>query len=258
MMNKIKNQLSLVIVGLIFTLPFVTTSCFKKGSEDPFISMYTRKARVKGDWEISSLKWEIRSDDGVDELLTTTEITGSYNWKRTIQVVGTDSIRKLEGKVLEGRNQISFYKDGRFTQTLEYEYNEDSIDAANEDITIVTTTKVQETLEGTWNFLNNVDDFKNKERLALVIQNSQTKTFIYRLTESDDDEGTPIPSLISTFASSQKYDNGEFSTIWTLRMLKRKQIIMEQNIERFDVVQDGEEGESYTEVGYKEQTLTRK
>ncbi|MDD2387936.1 MAG: hypothetical protein PHP52_14270, partial [Bacteroidales bacterium] len=254
-MNTTKKHLTLILLGMIIILPIFTTSCFKKGSEDPFLSMYTRKARVTGEWQIQALTWDIKSDDEVNELLTVTNITDNTTWDRTIRIVGTDSVKELKGRVLEGRNEIIFYNDGRFTQTLEYEYDEVTNDITNEDIIITTTTKVQESMKGTWNFLNNIDDYKNKERLALVIQNTQSKTFVYELIESDEDEETPVPILASTYASSQAYANGEYSTIWTLRMLKNKQIIMDQDVESFKVVTVNSLGNSYTEVGYKTQTL---
>ncbi len=255
-MNTTKKHLTLLLLGMIIILPFFTTSCLKKGAEDPFISIYTRKARVTGNWTISALTWDIKSDDGINELRTQTNVSGT-SWSREIQIVGTDSIRELEGEVTGGRNKIQFYEDGTFEQTWEYEYDEEKLDPTNEDITIVTTTKVQETMEGTWNFLKNIDDYKNKERIALVVENSNSKTFVYKLIISDDDEGTPVPTLDSTYANSYAYANGEYSTIWTLRMLKNKQIIMDQDIDGFSVTTIDGEGTSYTEVGFKTQTLTR-
>ncbi len=255
-MNRTKKHLTLALLGMIIVLPLVTTSCFKKGSEDPFFSIYTRKARVTGEWTLSSMNWDIKSDDGIEELRTQTNVDGT-TWEREIQIVGTDSVIELEGEVTSGRNRVYFYEDGRFEQVWEYEYDEEKIDPLNEDITIVTTTKVQESMKGTWNFLNNIDDYKNKERIALVIEESKAKTFVYKLTISDDDEGTPVPALDSTFASSFAYANGQYSTIWTLRMLKNKQIIMDQDIDFFGVTTIDNEGNSFTEVGYKTQTLTR-
>jgi len=256
-MNTTKKHLTLLLLGMIIILPLFTTSCFKKGSEDPFISIYTRKARVTGEWIISDLTWEIRSDDEIEELLTTTTIKNGADWKRIIQIVGTENEKELEGTVLENRNKMIFYDDGRFTQTLEYEYYEDSIDSADEDNVITITTKVQETMEGTWNFLSNVDDFKNKERLSLVVESSNSKTFVYHLIIPEDEEEEPYQDLKSSIASSQIYANGQYSTIWTLRMLKNKQIIMDQDIESFYVQTILGDGTSYTEVGYKTQTLTR-
>jgi len=254
-MNTTKKHLTLVLLGMIIALPLVTTSCFKKGSEDPFFSIYTRKARVTGEWTISSMYWDIKSDDEIEELRTITDVQG-LDWTRTIQIVGTDSIRELEGEVTDGRNKLIFYEDGRFTQTWEYEYSEEE---TNEDlgITTTTTTKVQESMAGTWNFLNNIDDYKNKERIAIVIEESKSKAFVYKLTISEDDETTPVPSLDSTYANSYAYANGQYSTIWTLRMLKNKQIIMDQDIDGFSVTTIEGGGSSFTEVGYKTQTLTR-
>ncbi|MDD2635234.1 MAG: hypothetical protein PHW82_07010 [Bacteroidales bacterium] len=255
-MNTTKKHLTLVLLGMIIILPIFTTSCFKKGSEDPFLSIYTRKARVTGKWQIDYLKWDIKSNDEINELQTITIANGT-DWEREIQIVGTDSVRNLKGKVLEGRNTIIFYKDGRFVQTWEYEYDENIPDPENEDIVTTNTTKVFESMEGTWNFLHNIDDYKTKERLALVVENIKSKTFVYQLVETDDDEETPSPSLISTYASTNAYANGEYSTTWTLRMLKNKQIIMDQDIESFEVITNDESGNSYTEVGFKTQTLTR-
>lgn len=255
-MNTTKKHLTLVLLGMIIILPIFTTSCFKKGSEDPFFSIYTRKARVTGEWQINYLKWDIKSNDEINELQTTTIANGT-DWNRDIQIVGTDSVRKLKGKVLEGRNTIIFYNDGRFIQTWEYEYDENIPNPDNEDVVITNTTKVLESMEGTWNFLHNIDDYKTKERIALVVENIKSKTFVNQLIETDDDEETPRPSLISTYTSSNAYANGEYSTIWTLRMLKNKQIIMDQDIESFEIIAVDSTGNTYREVGFKTQTLTR-
>ena len=255
-MNTTKKHLTLVLLGMIIVLPLITTSCFKKGSEDPFFSIYTRKARVTGEWTISSLTWDIKSDDGIEELRTQTSVTGT-TWHRDIQIVGTDSIRELEGTVTEGRNKIIFYEDGRFTETYEYEYSEEI--AISDEESEITITKVQETMDGKWNFLHNIDDYKTKERIALVVENSNAKTFVYKLEigEEVEEGGTPVPTLDSTYANAYAYSNGEYSTIWTLRMLKNKQIIMDQDIDGFSVTTINNQGNSYTEVGFKTQTLTR-
>lgn len=217
--------------------------------------MYTRKARVTGEWTISSMKSEIkRTYDNDDQTLTITTVT-DLDWFQEIQILGTDSVVEIEGVVITGRNRITFDNDGRFVQIYEYEYSVDS--ALSEDVMQTRTFKVQEETTGTWNFLNNIDDYKNKERLAIVIEESKAKTFVYELQTSEEDEGTPIPSLVDTYGVSNKYENGELSTIWTLRMLKNKQIIMDQNVDRFNVTTVGNIGTVYSEVGYKTQTLTR-
>jgi len=252
-----KRLLSLVLLGMIIVLPLLTTSCFKKGEEDPFLSIYTRKARVTGEWTITDMKSVIKSTfEETDQILTTTTVTG-LDWNQTIEILGAeDSIVEIEGIVVDGRNKIIFYSDGRFVQIWEYEYS--TVEELNEgESTFTTIYKVQEEMNGTWNFLNNIDDFKNKERLAIVIMENKSKTSVYTLTVSEEDETIPVPTFLTSYGTSQKYANGEMSTIWTLRMLKNKQIIMEQNVERFQFITDDGIGESITEVGYVEKTLKR-
>lgn len=252
-----KRHLSLLLLGMIIVLPLLTTSCFKKGEEDPFFSMYTRKARVTGEWTISNMKSVIKRtyDENDDQTLTTTTVDALV-WHEKVEILGTDSTAEVDGVVLDGRNKIIFYSDGRFSQIWEYEYSVER-DLNEGESTRTTTTKVQEELSGTWNFLNNIDDYKNKERLALVINDSKTKTFVYVLEVSEEDENIPLPTLIHTYSTVQKYANGEMSTIWTLRMLKNKQIIMEQDVEKFNVKTVDLIGAVFTEVGYVQKTLTR-
>ena len=67
---------------MIIVLPLLTTSCFKKGEEDPFFSIYTRKARVTGEWTITNMKSEIiRTFQGEVQTRTTTTVEDlSYNF----------------------------------------------------------------------------------------------------------------------------------------------------------------------------------
>ncbi|HPX75445.1 MAG TPA: hypothetical protein PLW77_02555 [Bacteroidales bacterium] len=248
-----KKYLSLVLLGMIIILPLFTTSCFKKGDEDPFFSIYTRKARVTGRWTLSNYESTIKRtyQNRPDQTLTVTKIDGE-DWSRNIKILGTDSVVDIKGKIVTGRNTIQYYSDGRFTEILEYEYK---IIEADDDSETITIYKVQDELSGTWNFLANIDDYKNKERLSLVIEQNKSKTFVYLLQLSEDDESTPIPQLISTVSSSRKYANGESSTIWTLRMLKNKQIIQDQLVDRFVVETTNGVGDVYTEVGSVTRTL---
>jgi hypothetical protein len=253
-----KRHLSLVLLGMIIVLPLLTTSCFKKGEEDPFFSMYTRKARVTGEWKISNYESKIKRTDqnNPDQLLTTTTIDNGGAWLRVVQILGAeDSIVEYPGQVVEGRNIIIYYSDGRFVETLEYEYTFEEDDGNG---TVLTTIyKVQEELNGTWNFLNNIDDYKNKERLAIVVEQDKSKTFVYEVEVSEEDETIPVPTLVDTYSSSRKYANGEISTIWTLRMLKNKQIIQDQNVDRIIIETENNIGVVYSEVGNITRTLTR-
>lgn len=250
-----KRHFSLVLLGMIIILPLLTTSCFKTGEEDPFFSIYTRKARVTGLWTLQNYNSSIKKtyQNRPDQTLTDTKIDGEA-WSQVIKILGTDSIVDIKGKVLVNRNTIQYYSDGRFSELLEYEYQVEKVDPNTEN-TDITIYKVQEELSGTWNFLGNVDDYKNKERLSLIIEQNKSKTFVYKLVLTDDDETIPIPQLISTVSSSRKYANGEMSTIWTLRMLKNKEMMQDQTVDRFVVETINEVGDVYTEVGNISRTL---
>lgn len=257
-MNTTKKHLTVLLLGMIIILPLFTTSCLKKGDEDPFVSMYTRKARVTGTWDITSMDSKIKRVYADDEQTLTTTLVTDLNWDQTIEIIGTDSVREYEGVVLEGRNTIIFDTDGRFTRVYEYEYEIDS--SVNEgEIMITTTVKVLEELTGTWNFLHNIDDYKRKERIALVIEEQKTSVKTYILTTSDDDDGEPVQEIGPSRTESVRFANGEMSTVWILRMLKNKQIIMDQNINNFAVINtDGEGGDEYREIGFETQTLIRR
>lgn len=250
-----KKHLSLVILGMIIILPLFTTSCFKKGEEDPFFSIYTRKARVTGVWALDQYESSIKRtyQNKPDQTLTVTTIDGE-DWNQNTKILGTDSVVDIKGKIISGRNTIHYYNDGRFTELLEYEYQIEEVDENTENVNI-TIYKVQDELSGTWNFLGDIDDYKNKERLSLVIEQNKSKTFVYSLLITDDDETIPIPLLTNTVSSSRKYANGEMSTIWTLRMLKNKQMIQDQTVDRFVVETINEVGDVYTEVGSISRTL---
>lgn len=251
-----KRHLSLVLLGMIIVLPLLTTSCFKKGEEDPFFSIYTRKARVIAEWDVTEMNSDIKRTYADDVQTQTTTTVNGETWNSVIKIVGTDSIREIEGFVLPDRHKITFEKDGRFREVYEYEYSEDSL--VNEGETVITTiTRKKEETSGTWNFLYNIDDYKNKERLAIVIEERKITTIILKLTVSEEDETIPTPTISGTFTEADKYANGEMSTIWTLIMLKNKQIKMEQNINYFHLESIDGNGDSYQELGFRNMSLTR-
>src|ERR1044072_738297 len=127
----------------------------KKGPDDPFISLRSRKARVVGDWKMTK---------GSD--VSTSNSTGgssSYQSSSTTSYDGstyTSVSDNTSGGVPTHTTQsgsytlkLSFKKDG----TFEYEETRDG-DASS--------------FKGTWNFTGNVGDHKKKEQIALHITSS--------------------------------------------------------------------------------------
>lgn len=254
-----KRFLSIVVICLL-ALPMVFTGC-KKGPEDPALTFRSRKARVVGTWTVTKMTSEvIRKENNVNTLTTTT--VNNDSWKQVIEIKGTDSIRTLEGKITKEPNQSEgsyffvFYDDGRASMTYKYEYDED-LSGDDDDVSTVITNKVTEEITGTWNFMAGIDDYKNKERLAFVIEDKKTTTYTYRTISSDDDDsGVSLPTLVGTNVVNDRYANGEMSTIYAIVELKNKEIKLHQDINTFYLRNDNGTGASYQDNGYEELVLT--
>lgn len=242
-----------IILALLLVLPFIN-GCLKKGEEDPFLSIYTRKARVTGDWKVNNFYSDVKTTvgSGTDNQTRTVLQVDGENWDETFYVLGTDSVRETEGTILQ--YEYKFDKNGYYQSVYEYmivknSYNED----LGQDSTITTVIKLE--YFGTWNFLGNIDDYKNKERLALVITEEKYLEYISRYVVSEDDDGAGSSLPPTRIAISKRYANGEMSTIWTLKSLRNKEMIMHQNINAFYVETLNGSGTPFTNVGYQEQTL---
>ena len=136
-MKNLKIAL-LMIVAVIFILP----SC-KKGENDPFLSLKTRKARITGEWTLK------------EGTKTETDATGSttYSFNGTTCTV-TDQTGSATGAYTE---KLAIEKDG----TFKYE---------------IIATGYSNTKEGAWYFgrKNSELDIKNKETLFLAYTKETT------------------------------------------------------------------------------------
>ncbi len=252
-----KRHISLGLIVIVIVLPLITTSCLKKGEEDPFVSIYTRKARLTGKWNVSTMESKIRYIQGDIQTFTETNVSG-LNWEEKVTDIGSGVVETHKGEVYEGRNWIQFDKDGRVSSVYEYEYTVEEVDPEDEENVTQTIYKIKEELSGTWNFLGNIDDYNNKERLAVVIEERKTTTRVFELTPTEDEEEIPIPVLINILVRADKFANGEMSTIWIIKMLKNKELILHQDIDMFYIADYGTAGsESYQEIGYKTTTYEK-
>jgi len=240
-------------------LPIVFSGC-KKGPEDPFLTFKSRKARVCGTWTVTNLKSEIVRKQNNVSTQTVTTVEGD-SWKQVITILGTDSVRPLSGKITKEPNQNEgsyfFYFDanGKATMTYKYEYEED-LSGEDDDVSTIRQIKVTEEMTGTWNFLAGIDEYKNKERLAFVIEDQKTTIYEYESITSDDDEGgIALPRLISTNVVNDRYANGEMSTVYAIVELRSKEMKFHQDINRFYLRNDNGSGESYQDNGYEELIL---
>ncbi len=143
-----KNTVILLLSALVIAGSF--SGC-KKGENDPFLSLRSRKSRLEGNWVI--VKEEV-SETNING--STTEIMQSvYDGKMKVTTT-TTTVGALSTTVIDTvKYTVNFdiKKDGNY-----------KIIAANENkIDIVTT-------EGTWLFLgkSKLNDLKNKEAILLT------------------------------------------------------------------------------------------
>ncbi len=178
---------AIVLSGLAFD------GC-KKGPDDPFISLHTRKGRLDGKWAISS---------GTDSK-TTGSNTTTTTWTATTVTVGSASGT--------GTYTIEFVKDGTYK--------------LNQSTTFGSFTSTHSET-GTWNWLGGVGDKKNKEQIVLrqltVTDNGSTETYtgdsapstVYELDELKNKE------LKITWTGTD--NNGSSTTTDTGNMVFAKQ-----------------------------------
>ena len=143
-----KSTVVLLLSALVIASSF--SGC-KKGENDPFLSLRSRKSRLEGNWVI--VKEEV-SETNING--STTEIMQSvYDGKMKVTTT-TTTVGALSTTVIDTvKYTVNFdiKKDGNY-----------KIIAANENkIDIVTT-------EGTWLFLgkSKLNDLKNKEAILLT------------------------------------------------------------------------------------------
>ena len=143
-----KNTVILLLSALVIAGSF--SGC-KKGENDPFLSLRSRKSRLEGNWVI--VKEEV-SETNINGS-TTEMIQSVYDGKMKVTTT-TTTVGALSTTVIDTvKYTVNFdiKKDGNY-----------KIIAANENkIDIVTT-------EGTWLFLgkSKLNDLKNKEAILLT------------------------------------------------------------------------------------------
>lgn len=140
-MKKIKSSLPLVLVSLAMA---ATYSGCKKGEDDPFLSLRSRKARVAGEWKVSKISGET-SDTFAGG---TTHCTQSFDGRTYAETCASGNSYSVAGTWI-----FTFKKDGTFKEDQDFTGMGD---------------RTVEHYEGTWTFLSGVGDKKNKEQIALT------------------------------------------------------------------------------------------
>jgi hypothetical protein len=136
-----KNFGKLVLAAAII-VPTVFTGC-KKGENDPFLSLHSRKGRVAGEWKVTA-------GSG-----TSTDNSGTTSW--TYDGATKTETQGSSSSTTNVTMDYTFEKDGTFTST-----EVETGTFGSQTYTITTTT------EGMWNFTGGVGEVKNKEQMVMT------------------------------------------------------------------------------------------
>ncbi|MBX7108151.1 MAG: hypothetical protein K1X61_05825 [Chitinophagales bacterium] len=169
---KILKFVIVILIGV--TILNLWQSC-AKGPEDPFISFHSRKARVTGDWNITSY-----TVNNKDSLRRVADSIGPY-----IGFCGSE-IDKL---ILNYKYVWSFDKDGGFKSKLTIDSSYIYDIANNTPICKDSLYKDSSTVitVAEWNFTGNIGDLKNKEQL-LILDPYTKKSLLFDIIELRNNE----------------------------------------------------------------------
>jgi hypothetical protein len=201
--KKTEMKKSILMVAAAAMIAGGMTSC-KKGDNDAFLSLRSRKARVVGEWTIQNLS-EVSSDNSSGS--TETETVTVDGTSLTIAATSGGTTTTTTGTITNAT--MTFEKDGTWTSTIDM--------SVPYEISGVLFATVQSTSteNGTWNFLGKIDEFKNKERIVLnTLSSNSTYT------------STPVTGAATSSSSNATYADGEQSDIMAIDELRNKKIVV--------------------------------
>jgi hypothetical protein len=170
-----KKQIIILPAIIVSVLTF--NGC-KKGEGDPFFSMHSRKARIIGEWNVSSGEGT-RSEINVSGTSTTTKTTSwTYDGTNKSEAVTVDA----------GTGSIPTNSNSKFTMTYEF-FKEGKFKTVytdnNNTIPSITIT------EGLWNFTDGIGDAKKKS--SIVLRSLSVVSSSGMMTTYD---GTKAPTVV--------------------------------------------------------------
>ncbi len=236
----------LMLVGGVLLL--ATPSC-KKGENDPFLSLKSRKARLAGGYVVSKME-SIEKINGENyETVTTITFDGETVFEK-IDNSGGQSPESYTYPVTSA--EWVFKKDGTWEMAWIYVK---TVIVEDDYYKTTTITNYNQTQSGTWSFIGKLKkQYKNKERVQLSILKED-------IIKSDD--VTSLDKISNTTTSSKTQDNnnatyanGENVLIYDIDMLKNKEMVFKLSNEQ-NFTSHYDDGFS-TPYDYIENTLLEK
>lgn len=217
-MQKINN----IQVITIFLILVSTFSACKKGENDPFFSLKSRKARLVGEWKIAEGNIEESGNYSYGEQ--------AFNWQATYKYTANElNLSGIDNQVYNNIPSVDTIQD-IYSYSEKITFNKDytfkiEINTSLKSVGGVAVTQPLTSVykyEGNWNFgaKNKEKDLKNKEYLVLHITNSNT-------TETQGEETGSYNSTYSGFAYSEEYFNVGSPVLYlVLDKLTNKEIVV--------------------------------
>lgn len=179
----------LYLLALIFS-GISLSGCLKKGADDPFLSLRTRKARVAGEWMVSS-----GSGSSVYTSNTTTTST-TWTYSNPNMNVTSGSGKPAASNITFN---YTFKKDGTYT-------------LATTTTNTVVAGSVTESESGSWNFTDGMGNVKKRSQIVLTVLSKTTVTVVGGKSTS----------------TSETYTGMDNSTIYDIQELKNKEMVIKK------------------------------
>lgn len=209
-----KNIFMKSIVGLTF-ICLVLMGC-KKGDEDPFFSLLSRKNRICGEWDLKAVNSSSSSTDDNGYVSTSSII---YEGGDIIESFEDDYQTSLTKKTID-KYTLNIKKDG--TWTLHQTYN------VHRTQTVFNTTEIltyhtDRFESGNWAFINKTKgEYENKERVIFYLLESSSNTESTTIVTMSPSDTTT--EELGSYKSEVVNSIGEISFTYDLLMLKSKEM----------------------------------
>lgn len=226
--------------GLLLASP----AC-KKGENDPFLSLKSRKGRLAGEYTIAAWYAITTSENEDGDVFTNiTDIKdGSGTRTTTNHFDGEDPVTVIRNVVITDEDYV-INKDGTWSRKLvtTTTWTEEGDGFFIDEVEYTEIRTLEES--GTWSFLGGQpEEFKNKERVLFslleVKENSERETVVHE-TDGGSTTDEQSESLMEEFSE------GEMTMIYEIDMLKSKEMTF---IQKGDGRYEGEyvygDGSSY-------------
>ena len=173
---------------LVFTaIILLTVSSCRKGDDDPFFSLLSRKARLINEWIL------------IEGTQTTTLIAGqnSITFDYTITEDSISHFDGYENQTFAYTERMTFKRDETFSLVTEQDY--------------YGYGNMKVTYEGYWTFMNSVDDYEKKERVQLTIESMKTEFNGQSSTVMYDQEDISYILFITRLSNNELNFNFDFT-----------------------------------------------